>query len=143
VRAQQGKGKPVHFMPFADFGIAPMGQGIIAHERTIAAKPEVLRRFVRASARALYEVAKSESFEEAVNVGMRLSGARDERRDSVKLQWVETVPRLRTKNSAGHPYGWMSEKDWEASADILVRTGQLDKPIPAKNLYTNDFVPAK
>jgi NitT/TauT family transport system substrate-binding protein len=39
VRAQQGKGKPVHFMPFADFGIAPMGQGILAHERTIAAKP--------------------------------------------------------------------------------------------------------
>jgi hypothetical protein len=26
VRAQQGKGKPVHFMPFADFGIAPWGK---------------------------------------------------------------------------------------------------------------------
>jgi NitT/TauT family transport system substrate-binding protein len=99
VRAQQGKGKPVHFMPFADFGIAPMGQGILAHERTIAAKPEVLRRFVRASARALADVAKSENLEEAVNVGMRLSGARDERRESVKLQWLETVPRLRTKNT--------------------------------------------
>ena len=29
------------------------------------------------------------------------------------------------------------------SADILVRTGQLDKPIPAASLYTNDFVPTK
>ena len=28
VRAQQGKDKPVYFMPFADFGIAPMGQGL-------------------------------------------------------------------------------------------------------------------
>ena len=26
VRAQQGKGKPVYFMPFADFGIAPWGK---------------------------------------------------------------------------------------------------------------------
>jgi NitT/TauT family transport system substrate-binding protein len=118
-----------------------MGQGILAHERTIAAKPEVLRRFVRASARALADVAKSENLEEAVNVGMRLSGARDERRESVKLQWLETVPRLRTKNTEGRPYGWMSEKDWAVSIDILLKTGQLEKPIPATSLYTNDFVP--
>jgi len=143
VRAQQGKGKPVHFMPFADFGIAPMGQGILAHERTIAAKPEVLRRFVRASARALADVAKSENLEEAVNVGMRLSGARDERRESVKLQWLETTRRLATKNTEGHPLGWMSDKDWAVSVDILVKTGQLEKPIPTQNLYTNEFVPTK
>jgi NitT/TauT family transport system substrate-binding protein len=141
VRAQQGKGKAVYFMPFADFGIAPMGQGIVAHDRTIAEKPDMLRRFVRASARALDDVAKPEHVEEAVSVAMRLSGARDERRDSVKLQWLETVPRLRTRNTAGHPYGWMSEKDWAVSVDILMKTGQLDKPIAPQGLYTNDFVP--
>jgi NitT/TauT family transport system substrate-binding protein len=141
VRAQQGKDKPVHFMPFAEFGIAPMGQGILAHERVIAEKPEMLRRFVRASARALNEVAKPESTDDAVNIAMRLSGARDERRESVKLQWLETVPRLRTKNTEGHPYGWMSDKDWAVSVDILLKTGQLEKPIPTSGLYTNDFVP--
>jgi NitT/TauT family transport system substrate-binding protein len=141
VRAQQGKDKPVHFMPFAEFGIAPMGQGILAHERVIAEKPEMLRRFVRASARALNEVAKPESTEDAVNIAMRLSGARDERRESVKLQWLETVPRLRTKNTEGHPYGWMSDKDWAVSVDILLKTGQIDKPIPTSGLYTHDFVP--
>jgi NitT/TauT family transport system substrate-binding protein len=130
-------------MPFADFGIAPMGQGVLAHERTIVEKPDMLRRFVRASARALDDIAKPEHVEEAVNVGMRLSGARDERRDSVKLQWLETVPRLRTRNTEGHPYGWMSEKDWAVSVDILTRTGQLDKPIAPQGLYTNDFVPTK
>jgi NitT/TauT family transport system substrate-binding protein len=141
VRARQGKDKPVYFMPFAEFGIAPMGQGIFAHERVIAEKPDLLRRFVRASARALNDVVKPENTEDAVNVAMRLSGARDERRDSVKLQWLETVPRLRTRNSEGHPYGWMSEKDWAVSVDILLKTGQLEKPIPATSLYTNDFVP--
>jgi NitT/TauT family transport system substrate-binding protein len=141
MRAQQGKDRPVYFMPFAEFGIAPMGQGILAHERVIAEKPDLLRRFVRASARGLNDVAKPENTEDAVNIAMRLSGARDERRESVKLQWLETVPRLRTRNSEGHPYGWMSEKDWAVSVDILVKTGQLEKPIPATSLYTNDFVP--
>jgi NitT/TauT family transport system substrate-binding protein len=142
VRAQQGKGKPVHFMPFSDFGIAPMGQGILVHERAIAEKPEMLRRFVRASARALNEIVKPEHTEEAVNTAMQLSGARDERRESVRLQWLETVPRLRTKNTAGRPYGWMSEQDWAVSADILLKTGQIEKPIAPNSLYTNDFVPA-
>jgi NitT/TauT family transport system substrate-binding protein len=143
VRAQQGKGKPVHFMPFADFGIAPMGQGLLAHERVIVEKPDMLRRFVRASARALDEIVKPERTEEAVNVAMRLSGAREERRESVKLQWLETVPRLHTKNTEGRPYGWMSDKDWGVSVDILLKTGQLEKPVPPQGLYTNEFVPVK
>jgi NitT/TauT family transport system substrate-binding protein len=142
VRAEQGKDKPVHFMPFADYGIAPMGQGLLAHERVISEKPEMLRRFARASAKALGEIVKPEKTDEAVDVAMKLSGARDERRDSVKLQWLETTRRLATKNTQGRPLGWMSDKDWAVSVDILVKTGQLEKPIPLESLYTNDFVPA-
>ena len=142
VRAQQGKDKPVHFMPFADFGIAPMGQGLLAHERVIAEKPEMLRRFVRASAKALNEVVKPDKTEEAIDVAMKLSGARDERRESVKLQWIESTRRLATTNTQGRPLGWMSDKDWAVSVDILVKTGQLEKPIPVESLYTNEFVPA-
>jgi NitT/TauT family transport system substrate-binding protein len=141
VRAQQGKGKAVYFMPFADFGIAPMGQGIVAHERVIAEKPDMLRRFLRASAQALNDIVKPERTDEAVDIAMRLSGARDERRDSVKLQWLESVPRLRTKNTEGHPYGWMSDKNWAVSVDILLKTGQVEKPIPPERLYTNEFLP--
>src|SRR6202012_278606 len=119
---------PLYFMPFCRFGIAPHGQSINLPQRPIAQKPHILRRLARASARALDEVVKPENTEAAVDVAMRLSHARDERRDSVKLQWLETVPRLRTKNSEGHPYGWMSEKDWAVSVDVLLKTGQLEKP---------------
>jgi NitT/TauT family transport system substrate-binding protein len=143
VRARQGKDKAVHFMPFAEYGIAPMGQGVFVNEKMLADKPDMLRRFVRATARALDDIVKPENTEEAVDVAMRLSGAREERRESVKLQWLETVPRLRTKNTEGHPYGWMSDKDWAVSVDILMKTGQIEKPIPTQTLYTNDFVPAK
>lgn len=141
VRARQGKGKPVYFMPFVNFGIAPMGQTIVVHEATLAQKPDTLRRFLRATTRALTDIVKPENLDAAVDVAMRLSSAREERRDSVKLQWAETVPRLHTRNTEGRPYGWMSEKDWDVSVDILMKTGQLDKPIPATMLFTNDLVP--
>lgn len=141
VRAQQGKGKPVYFMPFAKFGIAPMGQTIVVHENTLAQKPEALRAFLRATARALNEIVKPENLDAAVDVAMRLSSTREERRDSVKLQWMETIPRLHTKNTEGRPYGWMSEKDWDVSVEVLMKTGQIDKPIPANILFTNDLLP--
>jgi NitT/TauT family transport system substrate-binding protein len=141
VRARQGKDKPVYFMQFADFGITPMGQGVFVNDKTLAAKPDMLRRFVRASAHAVNDTVKSAAVDEAVDIAMHLSGARAERRDSVKLQWEETIPRLRTANTQGHPYGWMSDKDWATADDILLKTGQIQKPIPVTNLYTNEFVP--
>jgi NitT/TauT family transport system substrate-binding protein len=141
VRARQGKGKPLHFMPFEDFGVAPLGQGVLVHEQTIAQKPDMVRRFLRATARALNEVTKKENFDEAVDIAMRLSGAPADRRDSVQLQWQEAIPRLRTKNTAGRPYGWMSEADWQEASDILLKTGTIDKPFPAESFYSNAFVP--
>ena len=141
VRARQGKGKPLHFMPFEDFGVAPLGQGVMVHEQTIAQKPDMVQRFLRATARALNEVTKKENFDEAVEIAMRFSGAPADRRDSVQLQWQEAIPRLQTKNTAGKPYGWMSEADWQEASDILLKTGTIDKPFPAENFYTNDFAP--
>ncbi|SRR6266545_1908429 len=141
VRARQGKGKPLHFMPFEDFGVAPLGQGVVVHEQAIAQKPDMVQRFVRATARAMNEITRKENFDQAVDVAMRLSGAAEERRESVKLQWEEAIPRLQTKNTTGKPYGWMSEADWQESSDILLKTGVIDKPFPAGNFYTNAFVP--
>jgi NitT/TauT family transport system substrate-binding protein len=141
VRARQGKGKPLHFMPFEDFGVAPLGQGVMVHEQTIAQKPALLQRFLRATARALNEITNKELFEAAVDNAMQLSGTSADRRDSILLQWQEAIPRMRTKNTAGKPYGWMSAADWQEASDILLKTGTIDKPLPPKNFFTNEFLP--
>jgi NitT/TauT family transport system substrate-binding protein len=140
VRARQGKGKPLHFM---QFGVAPLGQGVVVHEQTIAQNSDLVARFVRATARGLNDVVKPENLEEGVEVAMRLAGTAEDRRESVKLQWQETIPRLQTKNSMGKPYGWMSETDWQESSEILLNTGAIEKPFPAANFYTNAFVPQR
>jgi len=141
VRAQQGKGKPIHFMTLEQFGLAPMGQGLVVHERTIATKPDVLRRFLRASARGFQDTIKPENIDEAVDISMRRSNASEERRASVKLQWLETLPRLRTAHTKDRPLGWTSDADAAATIDLLVKTGRIDTPMPIKDVFINDFVP--
>jgi NitT/TauT family transport system substrate-binding protein len=141
VRAEQGKGKPITFMPVEDFGIAPMGQGLIVHEQYLATKADVLRRFLRASTRGLKDLVKSENIDEAVEISLKGANASEERRHSVKLQWLETIPRLHTKNSQGLPLGWAADKDAQETLNVLVNTGVLDKAPPVASLFTNDFVP--
>jgi NitT/TauT family transport system substrate-binding protein len=143
VRAQQGKGKPITFMPFEEFGVAPMGQGLIVHERTLTDRRDMLQRFIRATARGFAETMKKENLDEAVDIAMRHSKASEERRESVRLQWVETFPRLQTVNSKHMPIGWTADKDVEATIDILVNTGRMEKRVPINELFTNDFVPTK
>jgi len=141
VRAQQGKGKPLHFMPFAEFGLAPQGQGIIAGETALTTKRDATTRFMAATAKAFREASKPENIAEAVAIAVRDSGASEERTASVTLQWEDTLKHLHTSDTQGKPTGWMSEKDWSASLDILRKTDRLGSPMEAKALFTNEFIP--
>ena len=141
VRAKHNEGKPVYFMPFAKFGVSPLGQGLIATDQTIAQKSDILARFVRATVHGFKDVMKKDNYDAAVENGLKLSGTTEKQRESIKLQLLESVSRFHTDNTEGKPFGWMSDKDWDKSIDILLKTKKIDKPFPASNLYTNKFVP--
>jgi NitT/TauT family transport system substrate-binding protein len=141
VRARQGKGKPLHFMHFSDFGVAPMGQGLLVHTDYLAKNAETIRKFIAASNKAIAEVSKPENLEEALDIALKETGANAERRDSLRQQWHDAVPTFQTENSKGHPLGWMSDKDWQETVEILQATGYVAKPPPVADLYTNDLIP--
>lgn len=142
VAAREGRGPPIHIMPFSDFGIRSLNIGVVAHNDTIASNPDLVRRFLRASVRGLKDITNEALADEATDAAMRLSGAPSVRRESVKLQWLATLPRLRTELSRDKPLGWTAEADWKNCVDLLVKTEQMDKPVAPGLLYTNDFVPA-
>ena len=138
-RAIEGKGKPVDFMLFGDFGVQSLSQGLLAHREFIAQKPEVIRKFVRATARAIKELANPALHAEAVDIAIRRTNASVERRESLKLQWAETVKFVRFQETPQQPFGWMANKDWEDTVDVLKKTGQIEKTPPLGDLFTNEF----
>lgn len=140
VAAREGRGQPVHLMPFADFGVRNMATGALGHEDTIASNPGMVRGFTRASLRALAEITNPAMADEATDIAMRLSGAPANRRESVKLQWLATLERLQTENSRGRPLGWTHEADWNGNIELLVQTEQLRAAVPAGQFYTNGFI---
>jgi NitT/TauT family transport system substrate-binding protein len=46
-----------------------------------------------------------------------------------------------TPNTAGKPLGWMSDKDWEQTVEVLKAYGGVTTPLEASQLFTNDLVP--
>ncbi len=140
VAAKEGKGDPIYLMPFSDFGIRTMAVGAVAHDDAIQQKPELVHAFTRASCKAMTEIADEKLADEATDVAMTLSGAPASRRESVKLQWLATLPRLRTQYSKDKPLGWTSLEDWKACIDLMLKTNQIEAAVTPESVYTNAFI---
>ena len=141
VAAKEGRGEPIHIMPFSEFGVSSMTTGVVVHDDTIASNPDLVKRFMRASAKGLTDILDPSKADEATDAAMKISAAPAIRRESVKLQWLATLPRLQTPGNKGKPLGWTTDADWQNCVDLLVKTEQMDKPVAVSLLYTNDFVP--
>lgn len=142
VAANEGRGPPITMMPFSDFGIRSLSTAVVVHDDVAATAPGLVRGFIRASVKALQELTDPALADAATDAAMMLSQAPAVRRESVKLQWLATLPRLQTDASKGKPLGWTSEADWKAAIDLLLQTEQITAPVAPGTLYTNDYIPA-
>ncbi|MDP6087945.1 MAG: hypothetical protein QGF68_18165 [Nitrospinota bacterium] len=59
----------------------------------------------------------------------------------MKIQFVGTLELLKSDYTWGKPLGWMAEKDWKNTEEVLLKTDVLKSPLPPSQYYTNEFVP--
>jgi len=136
--AKQGKGKPVHFLAFKDTGMNPLSFGLLVHNDTIKNNPDLVRRFLRATAKGWKEA--PQSIDEALQIALKHAPGNEKRAEAVKLQFEYALELLHTPSSKGKPIGWMSEVDWRNTQDVLLKTGAISQPLPLSRYYTNDFI---
>jgi NitT/TauT family transport system substrate-binding protein len=122
---------------FADWGVPVMGLGLVTNDTLLAQQPDLVRRFVRASAKS-WQYALDHQEEAIQALVRRFPGVKSE----VAMQQLKlTLPLLATAATKGKPLGWMAESDWEAMQQLLVRSKQIEKARPAPSYFTNDFLP--
>ncbi len=59
IKLQDATKKPVHPIRFADYGVNMISSGIIVNTETLKTKPDMVKRFLRATTRALEESEKN------------------------------------------------------------------------------------
>jgi len=126
----------VGYVPFSKYGIVAYGTSLITKNTTIQNNPELVRKFISASARG-WEVAVKDP-EAAVGAAMKLFPASDAQllRDGLRIMIAE---QLHTPATGGKPIGWMAESDWKAMIALLQKYAEV-KPKDISTYYTNDFI---
>jgi NitT/TauT family transport system substrate-binding protein len=136
-------GEETSSMELSDYGVNLLGQGLIANDAFLANRPDVARRFIRATSRAFRETVLASNIEEALAIAIEMSGTTNRSPDPPRDEWNKTIPRLASKNAPGKPVGWMSELDWRDTVKTLRETGRISTDIAPAQLYTNAFIPEK
>jgi NitT/TauT family transport system substrate-binding protein len=123
---------------YADCGVTAVSNCIVVHNDLIKEEPELVRNFVAATLKGfLYG---RNNVDEMIAIARKYSPAIEPAiaRREAEMSWQSWI----SPNTEGKPFGWMSEKDWEETVDVLKQYGGVTAPLQARQLYTNDFVPA-
>ena len=134
IKLQDATKKPVTPIRFADYGVNMISSGVVANKDTLSAKADMVKRFMRATTKALEEAEKNpEAAVDATLKAMPKSGQRDTMLVGLKL----TTALYHTDETKGLRPLRVSMKNVNESLDLLVQYGGMD---PATRGKPEDWV---
>jgi NitT/TauT family transport system substrate-binding protein len=130
----------LNVFPIADFGLNLISTGVVASDKLIADKPDLVHRFIVATVEATK--ASIASPEHAADAFMQYTKNSGLSRDVVLKQWIVATKSLHTDRNKDLPLGQMTTGDWQETIDTLVEYANLKKDaVTPDRVFTNDFVP--
>jgi NitT/TauT family transport system substrate-binding protein len=134
IKLQDATKKPVYPIRFADYGVNMISSGIIINSETLKSKPDMVKRFLRATTRALEE---SEKNPEAAVDAMLKANSKAGVRETLIIGLKQTTALYHTKETAKERPLRVSMSDVRESLDLLAQYGGLD---PATKGKAEDWV---
>jgi NitT/TauT family transport system substrate-binding protein len=134
IKLQDAAHKPVTPIRFADYGVNLISSGVVANKDTLSTKADLVKRFMRATTKALEEAEKNpEAAVDATLKAQPKSGQRDTMLVGLKL----TTALYHTDETKGLRPLRVSMKNVNESLDLLVQYGGMD---PATRGKPEDWV---
>lgn len=139
VPVMESRGAKLQTISYADFGVNVMSNGIAVNTDWLAKNEDLTRRFLRAVTKS-WAASEAEP-DAAIKALIKFRPAEADQFQVFLQQLKLTFPLLHTDNTKGKPLGWMSDKDWEGTRDLMVKYTGLEKPEPIEKYFTNAYVP--
>ncbi len=130
------KGQEPAALRYADYGANIVGMTILTTGNTIKTRPDLVRRFVKASVRSWEEAKKNPNA--AVDAAMKVKA--DLNRQSTLDQMMVDIELLDSPNSKGK-IGMGAKADWDQTIALLKQYRDLDTKEPWTTFHTNEFLP--
>lgn len=135
--AAKKMGMQVGRFVFADSGIDYYSLGIIASEKTIAERPDVLKRFVAATMKG-YAWAAKNSDKAADDFAKNFP---EISRSLVVEQWNAALPLILTDNVRKNGFGAIDAAKMAETVKLIAQVQKVDPSITAKDVYVSEFIP--
>jgi NitT/TauT family transport system substrate-binding protein len=130
--------KDVRKFDYADVGVVVPATGIIAADKTIDSKPELVQRFIGASLKGWADTLKNPeaAFDAMASAIPTLKG----KERILRTEFDDYRPYFESAATRGKPFGWQSPEDWKLAETILIQYMDV-KPQPSVDAYfTNRFI---
>jgi len=114
-------------------------QGLITNMKTIEQEPKLVKEFVAGFKKGFQYSIKDP--EDAMTILMKMVPEIQDREVSLGIL-KNSFNLLHTNSSTKLPLGVYTDKDWDATLDLMVKMGNLKEIKSHSTYYTNEFVPA-
>ena len=131
----EAKGVKTSMLSYDDLGVRLVGLTVVAHEDTIKANPDLVRRFVRATRRS-FEAARAEPMA-AVQAAIKVKPELDP--TAMRLQLEASLSKFESPSTKGQPIGVASLVDWKSTLELLTEFQGIKTDRVATTFFTNDF----
>jgi NitT/TauT family transport system substrate-binding protein len=132
-------GDPPVIFKYADYGVYQPGYAIVAHKDTVKNNPDLVRRFVRATIKAV-EMAQRNPDQTIDSLIDWAGGAAVEKKQARQVLDV-TLSILYSPNNKSKKLGANVKEDWQSALDLLKTYKNLKTDMQAEDFYTNEFLP--
>jgi NitT/TauT family transport system substrate-binding protein len=140
IKLQDATHKQVYPIRFADYGVNMVSSGVIVQKDYLKNKPDVVKRFLRASTRSLEEAAKNP---EAAVDAMLKANPKSGVKDTALVGMKATAALYKGPDNPNDRPLRVGAKNMGETLALLVEYGGLDKASAGKaeDYYTNAFLP--
>ena len=136
-RAVSKHNKEPFVIPYSEYGVDVYSVGIVAREKTIREKKNLVRNFIQESIKGLAWAV--ENPKEALDIFQK--NAPTSNRQVSEEVWKLTVDHLVTPEAKKHGIGYMTKEKWERTLQVVKQTSKETIKVSAADLYSNEFLP--
>lgn len=132
----EGAGMAVHEIMIAEAGVKAYGLTIAANERFLKEQGDVAKAFLRATKKAMEEIAKDQAG--AVEVLAKAVPEINKERELKVLK--RTIPVWESADTKANGYGWHTEAGWQQTVQTTVSLKLVEKAPAVKDLFSAGYL---
>jgi NitT/TauT family transport system substrate-binding protein len=125
-------------IPWSKWGVNPYGNSLMANEKTIKERPDMLRKFLDASMKAWQWSIQNPK--EAIDIFVKYKPEVPPL--AAHIRFVNDIRDLvDVELNQKNKLGWIDQNRMQATVDNINKYFQIERPVTAEEMYTAEFLP--